>query len=101
MAGTFAIVTVFVLAVVLGLGLLIFRLQRRAQEQVPRVADDAVRGERVVAVEADGSAVTAAEDAPQSPRPASGAFEQVLAEELEARHRHGLHGERGDGSPEG
>ncbi len=39
MAGTVVIVTVLVLALVVGLGLLIFRLQRRAQDVVPRVAD--------------------------------------------------------------
>ena len=65
--------TVIVLAVVIGLGVLIFKLQRRAQAAVPRVADgDQARGDRVVAVDADGRAVTEAEDAPAGPRPRPG-----------------------------
>ena len=81
-----AIVTVVVLAVVVGLGLLIFRLQRKAQDEVPRVADGGTRGNRVVAVADDGTAVTEADDAPAGPRAGDDAFEHVLGEDLGARH---------------
>ena len=83
---TVVIVTVVVLAAVIGLGVLIFRLQRRAQDEVPRVADGGPRDDRVVAVGDDGSAVTEADDAPAGPRPGDADFERVLGEELEARH---------------
>lgn len=90
MTGTVVIVTVLVLALVVGLGLLIFRLQRRAQDVVPRVADgDAAKRERIVAVEADGSAVTEADDLPDEPRRDTEGFERVLAEESDALHRRG------------
>lgn len=90
MAGTVAIVVVVVLAVVVGLGLLIFRLQRRAQDAVPRVADaHTARRDRVVAVEADGSAVTESEDVPDRPQRDPAGFDKVLSEELDALHRPG------------
>ena len=82
-----AIVTVVVLAVVVGLGLLIFRLQRKAQDEVPRVAGGGTHGDRVVAVADDGTAVTEADDAPAGPRAGDDAFERVLGEELDARHK--------------
>lgn len=99
MAGTTVIVTVLVLAVVIGLGLLVFRLQRRAQDAVPRVAEgEAARRDRVVAVEADGSPVTESQDLTDPPERDPAGFEQVLAEELGARHRLGPGETAGDDS---
>lgn len=90
MTGTIAIVTVLVLVAVIGFGLLIFRLQRKAQDGVPRVADDAsARRDRVVAVETDGSAVTEAQDLADRPPRDQAGFEKVLSEELDTLHPHG------------
>lgn len=90
MTGTVVIVIVLVLALVAGLGLLIFRLLRRAQDVVPRVADgDAATRERIVAVEADGSTVSEADDLPIEAQRDTEGFERVLAEESDALHRRG------------
>lgn len=95
MAGTIVIVAVLVVAVVAALGILIFRLQRRAQDAVPRVADgEAARRDRVVAVEADGSVVTESEEPDDPAQRDPAGFEKVLSEELDELHR------RGTGEPE-
>ena len=86
MGATVAIVIVVVLVLVIGLGLLIFRLQKRAQEEVPRAVDGEARGDRIVALDAEGRAVTEADDAPAGPRPETAAFERVLGEELDVVH---------------
>jgi hypothetical protein len=88
MTGATIIVAVLVVAVVAGLGLLIFRLQRRAQDVVPRAAEaQAARRDRIVAVDTDGSGVAESRDAADGPARDPAAFERVLAEELETRHR--------------
>ena len=78
------VLTLVVLAVVVGLGVLIFRLQRRAQTVVPHVTDrEAAHGDRVVAVDESGRAVTESEDVPAGPGRDAAGFERVLSESLE------------------
>jgi hypothetical protein len=85
---TIVVVVVVVLAAVAGLGLLIFRLQRRSQTVVPRVADEqAAKQDRVVAVDAAGRPVTESEDVPAGPARDPDAFEHVLSESLDDLHR--------------
>lgn len=80
------VLTVVVLAAVVGFGLLIFRLQRRAQDVVPRAAAAAGPTDRVVAVDDAGRPVTEAQDLPSSPAADEAGFERALSEELRARH---------------
>jgi non-ribosomal peptide synthetase component E (peptide arylation enzyme) len=79
-----AVIAVITVALVLGLGLLIFTLMRRSQEAVPRIADvDASHRDRVVAIDDEGRPVTESEagDEP-APRDDAG-FEAALKEELD------------------
>jgi hypothetical protein len=89
------VLTLVVLAVVVGLGVLIVRLQRRAQTVVPDVADrEAARGDRVVAVDESGRDITESEDAPAGPGRDAAGFERVLSESLEELHPDAPHDER-------
>jgi hypothetical protein len=89
------VLTVVVLAAVVGLGLLIFRLQRRAQDVVPRAADEAGGPDRVVAVDDAGRPVTESEDLPAGPAGDAAGFERALAEEFRARHPEGTGADEG------
>lgn len=89
------VLALVVLAVVIGLGALIFLLQRRAQTVVPHVADrEAARGDRVVAVDESGRDVTESEDVPAGPGRDAAGFERVLSERLEELHPDAPHDER-------
>ena len=91
------VLTMVVLALVGGLGLLIFKLMRKSQSVVPAAADrNAARSDRVVGVDGQGHEVTEAEDAPPGPERDQTAFDKVLNESLEE-----LHPEGGAGPPDG
>ena len=83
-----AVIIVITLALVLGLGALIFSLIRRSQEAIPRIADEeAARTDRVVAIDDDGRPITESEaGAETAPRDDAG-FEAVLKEELDGLER--------------
>jgi hypothetical protein len=84
------VLTIVVLAVVIGLGLLIFKLMRRSQTVVPAEADrSSARKDRVVAVDGRGRDVTESEDAPSGPERDQSAFDKVLDESLEELHPEG------------
>jgi hypothetical protein len=85
---TIVVLIVIVLALVIGLGILIFSLMRRSQTAVPDTADQrAAETNRVVAVDDQGAPVLESNDGPpDAPRDATG-FERVLGEELEDLHR--------------
>ena len=78
-----SIVIVIAVLLVLGLGLLIFALQRRTSKVVPRVVDrEGVDRDRVVAVDDEGRPVMASHEPEQPARDVAG-FETILDEELE------------------
>jgi hypothetical protein len=80
--GLLVIITIGI--VIVGLGLLILALMRRAQRVVPDVTDRRPAGrKRVVAVDDQGSPIAASpDDEAATPRDAA-AFEAVLKEELD------------------
>jgi hypothetical protein len=84
---TIVVLIVIVLALVIGLGILIFSLMRRSQTVVPDTADrQAAEKDRVVAVDDQGLPVLESEDgSPDPPRDATG-FERVLNEEMKDLH---------------
>jgi hypothetical protein len=91
------VLTIVVLALVLGVGVLIFKLMRRSQTVVPAAADrSSARSDRVVALDGQGREVTESEDAPPGPARDQTAFDKVLNESLEE-----LHPEGGAGPPDG
>ena len=84
------VLTIVVLALVIGLGLFIFKLMRKSQSVVPAEADrNAARSDRVVAVDGQGHEVTEAEDASPGPERDQTAFDRVLNESLEELHPEG------------
>ena len=84
---TIAVLTIIVLALVIGLGIFVFSLMRRSQTVVPDTAERrAAEKDRVVAVDDQGRPVMESQDGfPDEPRDASG-FENVLGEGLEDLH---------------
>lgn len=85
--GTLNVLVVVVLGAVAGLGLLIFRLQRRAQTVVPDVAERQARhGDRAVAVDAQGRDVRESQDVAPEPARDEAAFDRVLEERLHELH---------------
>ena len=84
------VLTVVVLALVSGLGLLIFRLMRASQEVVPGEADRrAAQSDRVVAVDVQGHEIRESEEAPAAAGRDTAAFDRVLSESLEELHPDG------------
>jgi hypothetical protein len=84
---TVAIVAVIAVLLVLGVGLLIFKLMKRAQTAVPSLADPSrPTGERVVGRDEQGAAVTEAQEPPQAPRDAA-SFERLLQDEIHDQGR--------------
>ena len=95
--GTLIVVVVVVLAAVAALGLLVVRLQRRAQTVVPDVADrQASHDDRVVAVDPQGRDVRESQDVTPEPARDEAAFDRVLEESL-----HELHPEDAPGEEQG
>jgi len=84
------ILSVIALALVIGLGVLIFSLMKRSQSIVPDTADrQAAEHDQVVAVDGQGRPVMESQDGPpEAPRDA-GAFESVLGAELKDLHPDG------------
>jgi hypothetical protein len=71
------------LVLVLGLGLLIFKLLRRNQKAVPDMADrQAARHDQAVAMDDQGQPVMESQEADDAAPPDNGAFEGVLDEQL-------------------
>jgi hypothetical protein len=72
---------------VLGVGLLVFWLLRRSQTVVPGVTDEDVASrDNVVGVDAQGRAITEAQEPPSQARDA-GAFESLLKDEIHDQGR--------------
>jgi hypothetical protein len=84
---TIAILVIIVLALVIGLGILIFALMKRSQAVVPESTDRrSAEKDQVVALDDQGGAVMESQDGPpEEPRDATG-FESVLGEELKDLH---------------
>lgn len=84
---TVVVLIVVALALVIGLGVLIFSLMRRSQDVVPDTADrQAAETDRVVAVDDQGSPVLESSDAPSGATRDASAFESILDEELDELH---------------
>ena len=84
------VLTVVVLAAVIGLGLLIFRMMRSSQTVIPEKADRrAAQSDRVVAVDGRGLEITESQDAAPGPERDERAFDKVLTESLEELHPEG------------
>jgi hypothetical protein len=82
-----AVLVIIALALVIGLGILIFSLMKRSQAVVPEATDRrAAENDQVVALDDQGGAVMESQDGPpEGPRDATG-FENVLGEELKDLH---------------
>jgi len=79
---TLGVIIIVTVLLVLGFGILIFRLMRRSQTVVPDVADrDAASRDRVVEVDERGHRITEAQD-PRSPAHDDAAFEDLLKDEI-------------------
>jgi hypothetical protein len=80
---TLGVTIVVAVLLVLGVGLLVFRLMRRSQTVVPRITDeDAAARDNVVGVDAQGREITEAQEpAPSAPR-GDAAFESLLQDEI-------------------
>jgi len=79
---TLGVIIIVAILLVLGVGLLIFRLMRDTQTVVPRVADEnAADRDRVVGVDQQGREITASEEPPTAARDDSG-FEALLQDEI-------------------
>lgn len=84
----FWIVVVVTVALVLVFGVVTVILMRRNQETVPDVADrHAARKDRVVAVDDEGQPVTESQAGDEAEPRDTGAFEDVLHEQLDDLHR--------------
>lgn len=82
---TVAILIVIAVALVIVVGLLVFRLMGKAQKAVPDVADQARPiGDRVVGTDEQGRPVTEAQEPQTAPRDES-AFESLLQDEIRDR----------------
>lgn len=81
---TWLIVTILTLVLVLGLGLLIFKLLRRTKDVVPDMVDrPAARQDRVVAVDDGGAPVTESQEGIDTPPHDDAGFEGVLKDQLD------------------
>ncbi len=84
---TLGIMIVIAVLLVLGVGLLVFWLMRRSQAVVPDVTDKNVASrDNVVGVDAQGRAITEAQEPPSQARD-SGAFESLLRDEIHDQGR--------------
>ena len=84
---TLAVIIIVAVLLVLGVGLLIFWLMRRSQTVVPRVTDEDIASrDNVVGVDAQGRAVTEAQE-PASPARDDAAFESLLRDEIHEQGR--------------
>jgi flagellar biosynthesis/type III secretory pathway M-ring protein FliF/YscJ len=84
---TIVVLIIVVLALVIGLGILIFSLMRRSQKVVPEAADRrAAETEQVVAEDDQGRPVMESQDGPLEPPRDASAFENVLGQETEDLH---------------
>ena len=81
---TIVVLIIVALALVIGLGILIFSLIRRTQTVVPDTVDRrAAETDRVVGVDDQGRPVMESQDGPPEPPRDVTAFENVLGEEME------------------
>lgn len=81
------VLIVVVLALVIGLGILIFSLMRRSQTVVPDTTDRrAAETDRMVAVDDQSRPVMESQDGPSEPPRDAAAFESVLGKEMEDLH---------------
>ncbi len=79
---TVAIIAIIAVLLVSGVGLLIFRMMRKAQTVVPYVADeDAASRDQVVGVDDLGHEIMASQEAPAQSRD-DAAFESLLHDEI-------------------
>ncbi|HET6476066.1 MAG TPA: hypothetical protein VFH93_08330 [Thermoleophilia bacterium] len=79
---TLGVIIIVTVLLVLGFGILIFRLMRRSQKVVPDVADgQAAKQDHVVAVDEQGRQVMASQE-PVTPVRDDAAFENVLKDEI-------------------
>jgi hypothetical protein len=84
---TLGIMIVIAVLLVLGVGLLVFWLMRRSQTVVPNVTDEDIASrDNVVGVDAQGRAITEAQEPPSQARDA-GAFESLLKDEIRDQGR--------------
>jgi hypothetical protein len=83
---TVAVIAVVAVLLVLGVGLLIFRLMKNAQTAVPAAVEPRDTGERVVGVDEHGHAITEAEE-PQEPGRDTAGFEALLQDEIRDQGR--------------
>ena len=84
---TLGIMIIIAVLLVLGVGLLVFWLMRRSQTVVPNVTDEDVASrDNVVGVDAQGRAITEAQEPPSEARDA-GAFENLLKDEIRDQGR--------------
>ncbi len=83
---TVAIIAIVAVLLVLGVGLLIFRLMKNAQTAVPEALDPKDAGERVVGVDEHGHQITEAQE-PQGPGRDAASFEALLQDEIRDQGR--------------
>jgi hypothetical protein len=84
---TLGVIIIVAVLLVLGVGYLIFRLMRGAQTVVPQVTDeDAASRDQVVGVDDQGRAIMASQEAPEPARD-TGAFEDLLKDEIHDQGR--------------
>jgi flagellar basal body-associated protein FliL len=83
---TVAIIAVIAVLLVLGVGLLIFRMMKSAQTAVPDAVDPRQTGERVVGVDEHGHQITEAQE-PQAPGRDAAGFETLLQDEIRDQGR--------------
>ena len=84
---TLAVLIVIAVLLVLGVGILIFRMMRRSQTVVPDVTDrDDARHDLVVGTDEQGYAIHASED-PQEPARDDASFDALLKDEIRDQGR--------------
>jgi hypothetical protein len=83
---TVAIIAIIAVLLVLGVGLLIFRLMKNAQTEVPAATDPRDTGERVVGTDEQGGAITEAQE-PAGPARDAASFETLLQDEIRDQGR--------------
>jgi hypothetical protein len=83
---TVAIIAIIAVLLVLGVGLLIFRMMKNAQTAVPDAVDPRDTGERVVGVDEHGHDITEAQE-PQGPGRDATSFETLLQDEIHDQGR--------------
>ena len=80
---TLGVIIIVTVLLVLGFGILIFRLMRRSQKVVPDVADgQAAKHDHVVGVDAQGRPIMGSQE-PVTPVRDDAAFDNVLRDELQ------------------